>query len=91
MLGLKKLLVLATTLTSIVGSPVQGKRQASSSLDAWLTTESPRALQGVLDNIGVGGAEAVGAKAGIVIASPSRNDPPCWYLLHFTITSTHTL
>lgn len=78
MLSLKKLLVLATSLTSIVGSPVQGKRQASSSLDAWLASESPIALQGVLDNIGAGGAKAVGAKAGIVVASPSQNDPPCW-------------
>lgn len=51
--------------------------RASGSLDSWLAAESPYALQGVLDNIGAGGAKVSGAKSGIVVASPSKSDPDC--------------
>ncbi len=75
MLSLKKLLVLATSLTSA--------RQAGGSLDAWLATQYPIARQGVLDNIGAGGARALGAGAGVVVASPSKTAPPCQHPLNF--------
>lgn len=51
--------------------------RASGSLDQWLATETPYALQGVLDNIGADGAKAAGAKSGVVIASPSKSNPDC--------------
>ena len=76
-LSLKKILVLTNALTSIICSPLQDKRQASGSLEAWLATESSIARQGVLNNIGAEGPKAHGANAGIVIASPSKNEPPC--------------
>jgi hypothetical protein len=50
---------------------------ASESLDSYLTTEAPIALQGVLDNIGLSGQNVPGASAGIVVASPSQSDPNC--------------
>ena len=40
-------------------------------LDSFVATEKTRAVQGILDNIGADGALSHGAKAGIVIASPS--------------------
>ena len=52
------------------------KRQ-STSLDSWLATESPYALDGILNNIGANGGNAQGASSGIVVASPSKNDPDC--------------
>jgi hypothetical protein len=46
-------------------------------LDSWLTTETSTALQGVLDNIGSGGANTAGVSSGFVIASPSKSNPDC--------------
>lgn len=80
MLSIRKLLVLATSLGSVATSPVDHKNQAGGSLDTWLAAESPIALQGVLNNIGAGGAKVTGARAGIVVASPSKNEPPCRYI-----------
>ena len=47
------------------------------SLDVFLDSEEPIAYQGVLDNIGEGGAKVSGAAAGVVVASPSKSDPDC--------------
>lgn len=80
MLNLSKLFVLVTSLASVAPTPIQ-ERQASSSLDTWLISESTIALQGVLNNIGPGGSKAQGAAAGIVVASPSKNDPNCTWSL----------
>jgi glucoamylase len=46
-------------------------------VDSFIATEKPIALAGVLCNIGSGGACASGAASGLVIASPSKTDPPC--------------
>ena len=46
-------------------------------IDTWIATESPIALQGVLNNIGPNGSKAPGAAAGIVVASPSTTSPDC--------------
>ncbi|KAK5074679.1 glycoside hydrolase 15 protein [Lithohypha guttulata] len=78
MLNISKLFVLVTSLASVAPTPIQ-ERQASSSLDTWLISESTIALQGVLNNIGPGGSKAQGAAAGIVVASPSKNDPNYYY------------
>lgn len=55
--------------------------RATGSLDSFIATESPIALQGVLNNIGADGADASGASAGVVVASPSKSDPDCVYPL----------
>ncbi|KAJ7069525.1 glucoamylase [Mycena amicta] len=44
-------------------------------VDSYVTTESPIAKAGLLANIGPSGAKASGAKAGVVIASPSTVNP----------------
>lgn len=64
-------------LTLVQGSVVEFSPRASGSLDSWLATETPIALQGVLNNIGSSGAFTEGADEGIVLASPSKADPNC--------------
>jgi hypothetical protein len=53
------------------------KVQATGSLSNFIASESPIALQGVLNNIGPNGTDASGASPGIVIASPSTSNPNC--------------
>ncbi|KXN88099.1 Glucoamylase [Leucoagaricus sp. SymC.cos] len=50
-----------------------------SSVDAYLKTQDPVSKAGLLANIGPDGAKASGAKAGVVIASPSTHDPDYLY------------
>lgn len=57
------------------------KERATGSLDDFLASEGPIALQGVLNNIGSAGSKAAGAESGLVVASPSRSNPDCQYLL----------
>lgn len=64
---------------SVVGAPQLAPR-ATTSLDAWLASETTVALDGILDNVGSSGAYAKSAKSGIVIASPSTSDPDCEYM-----------
>ncbi|KAF7782370.1 CAZyme family GH15 and CBM20 [Agaricus bisporus var. burnettii] len=59
-----------------------GTYAQSSSVDAYLAAESPIAKAGLLANIGPSGSKSAGAKAGIVIASPSHSDPD--YLFTWT-------
>lgn len=51
--------------------------RATGSLDTWLASETTVARDGILNNIGSSGAYAASAKPGIVIASPSTNNPNC--------------
>lgn len=51
--------------------------RATGSLDSFLSTETPIALQGVLNNIGASGAYSEGISKGVVVASPSKTDPNC--------------
>lgn len=51
--------------------------RATTSLDAWLATETTFSLNGILNNIGASGAYAQSAKNGAVIASPSTSNPDC--------------
>ncbi|KAG8985503.1 hypothetical protein FRB90_004655 [Tulasnella sp. 427] len=55
------------------------KRQLSSTVTSWATTESPIAKAGLLANIGPDGAKDGGAKSGVVIASPSTSNPDYLY------------
>lgn len=50
---------------------------ATRSLDDFLATENPIAFQGILNNIGASGAYSEGVNPGVVIASPSKQDPDC--------------
>lgn len=67
-------------LTLVQGAAVQFAPRASGSLDTWLASETPVALQGVLNNIGSSGAFTEGADAGSVLASPSKADPNCTFI-----------
>ncbi|KAI0675576.1 glucoamylase [Trametes maxima] len=67
-----------TLLTSIVGLAV-GAFAQSSAADAYVASESPIAKAGVLANIGPSGSKSHGAKAGVVIASPSTSNPNYLY------------
>lgn len=51
--------------------------RATTSLDAWLATETTFSLNGILNNIGASGTYAQSAKNGAVIASPSTSNPDC--------------
>jgi glucoamylase len=63
-----------------------GAYAQSSSAAAYLASESPIAKAGLLANIGPSGSKASGAKAGIVIASPSNTNPN--YLFTWTRDSS---
>ncbi|TBU27148.1 glucoamylase [Dichomitus squalens] len=65
-------------LTSLAALAV-GAYAQSSSVDAYVASESPAAKAGLLANIGPSGSKASGAKAGVVIASPSTSNPNYLY------------
>ena len=46
-------------------------------LARYIASETPIALQGILNNIGPDGAKVAGAGSGLVIASPSKVAPNC--------------
>ncbi|CRG92441.1 glucoamylase [Talaromyces islandicus] len=48
-------------------------------IGSFITSESPIAYQGTLNNIGPNGTGAPGASAGIVVASPSQSNPDYFY------------
>ena len=50
------------------------EERATSSLTSFIASESPIALQNVLNNIGPGGEWALGVEAGLVVASPTKTD-----------------
>ena len=62
------------------------RQRQTGSLDSFTVTELPIALQGILNNIGPDGILVPGAAPGLVIASPTQNNPDCMYH-HSTISS----
>lgn len=60
--------------------------RTASGLDSFIAYERPVALQGVLNNIGVKDKETE-VDPGIIIASPSQQDPncKCLYLLNASL------
>jgi glucoamylase len=52
---------------------------AQTAVDTYIATESPIAKAGLLANIGPSGSKSSGAKAGVVIASPSTSNPDYLY------------
>lgn len=79
MLLLPKILTIgAGLLSSCWADPTPSlqntKREA---IDNFIATESPVALQGVLNNVGANGGKVPGAASGVVVASPSQSNPDC--------------
>ena len=62
------------------------QQRQTGTLDNFTATELPIALQGILNNIGPAGILVPGAAPGLVIASPTQNNPDCMYH-HSTISS----
>ncbi|PLN80393.1 Glucoamylase [Aspergillus taichungensis] len=63
-------------LTAFVPGSIQPWQ---SSLDTWLSSEAKYARQAILDNIGSSGPWVPGAKTGVVVASPSTDNPDYFY------------
>lgn len=76
MLSLSKVLLVLALGHAVTAAP-QLSARATASLDTWLSTETSFALDGILANIGASGTYAKTAKAGVVIASPSTENPDC--------------
>lgn len=55
-------------------------------LDDWLNAEFTTSLTGILNNIGTRGEWVPGASSGVVVASPSRENPDCILLFCLSIT-----
>nr|OQO19733.1 hypothetical protein B0A51_12311 [Rachicladosporium sp. CCFEE 5018] len=53
--------------------------RATGTLTTWTASESPVALQGILNNLGSNGSKAHGAGDGVLVASLSTIDPPYFY------------
>ncbi|KAB8235256.1 hypothetical protein ETB97_009487 [Aspergillus alliaceus] len=71
-------LISLNAIAGAVASPFSGyKRQ--SDINSFIEKETPIAKQGVLNNIGADGKLAQGAAAGIVVASPSKDNPDYFY------------
>lgn len=64
---------------AVVAAPQPIFRRATGSLDAWLASETGVAVDVILNNIGSTGAFAQSAASGVVIASPSTNNPDYYY------------
>lgn len=62
---------------------ILNKERATGSLNDFIASEGPIALQGVLNNIGAAGSKVAGAAPGLVVASPSKSNPDCKYALPF--------
>ncbi|KAG9000988.1 hypothetical protein FRB90_011698, partial [Tulasnella sp. 427] len=72
--------IVALSSASALKLPAEAeKRQLSSTVTSWVTTESPIAKAGLLANIGPDGAKDGGAASGVVIASPSTSNPDYLY------------
>lgn len=75
----------ASAIAAGLAASFQGSEQpaiaprATGTIASYLASESPIAVQGVLNNIGPNGTNAPGADAGIVVASPSRVNPDYYY------------
>ncbi|KAJ5212773.1 uncharacterized protein N7498_004419 [Penicillium cinerascens] len=69
----------ALTLGQAVLAAPHLEARATGSLDTWLASETSVARQGILHNIGASGVYAASAKPGIVIASPSTDNPDYYY------------
>ncbi|KAJ3843576.1 glucoamylase [Lentinula raphanica] len=70
--------MLLSTLCVILAAARQAWTQ-SSTVDAYIASQSPLAKADLLANIGPSGSKSMGAKSGIVVASPSNVNPDYLY------------
>lgn len=81
--GLSSLLLLgACAYQTVFGRPEvsQPRHQGEllrRSVDSFISTEKPYAMQQLLCNIGPSGCHSSGVQSGIVIASPDKANPDC--------------
>ncbi|KAH8427554.1 glycoside hydrolase family 15 protein [Aspergillus melleus] len=75
----KSLLSLNILAGAVVASPRFPVFRRQADVDSFIEKQTPIAKQGVLDNIGADGERVEGAAAGIVVASPSKEDPDYFY------------
>lgn len=68
-------------LAFAIPSPLQDvlEERATGSLSSWLASQSPIALQGILDNVGSSGSKVSGASPGVIVASPSKSNPDYFF------------
>lgn len=66
-----------TLAQSVLGAPPRVDPRAAASVDSWLASEATIAVDRILSNIGSTGQYAASSKSGIVIASPSTDNPDC--------------
>lgn len=71
----------ALAFSSWATAAPQLNARATGSVDSWFASETTVALDGILANIGADGEFSKSAKSGIVIASPSTDNPDCEELL----------
>ncbi|PYH95467.1 histidine-tagged glucoamylase [Aspergillus ellipticus CBS 707.79] len=67
------------TVSGLVCSGLANVLPRRATLDSWLSSEATVARTAILNNIGADGAWVSGADAGIVVASPSTDDPDYFY------------
>ena len=79
MRAISPLLLLGTLTAQVIfGRPDAVRIRRS--VDDFITTESPIAMRNLLCNIGPDGCDASGAASGIVVASPSKENPDYTYI-----------
>lgn len=78
--GLGSVLLLGTLAAQkALGLPSRNAQLQRRSVDSFVSSEGPIALQKLLCNIGSDGCEAQTAAPGVVVASPSTSSPNCTY------------
>jgi glucoamylase len=74
---MRNFLISLNAIAGAVASPSFPLYKRQSDINAFIEKETPIAKQGLLNNIGADGELVKGASSGIVVASPSKNDPDC--------------
>ena len=77
---MKVSIVTSLFITACFALPAESQQvraRATGSLSSFIASESPIALQGILNNLGPSGSLAPGAAPGILVASPSTTNPNC--------------
>ncbi|KAF9885466.1 hypothetical protein FE257_012902 [Aspergillus nanangensis] len=75
----KTLFLINAFAGAVAASPRFPMHRRQSDLEAFIQKQTPIAKQGVLNNIGDEGSLVQGAAAGIVVASPSKDNPDYFY------------
>ncbi|MCJ1315074.1 hypothetical protein MMC15_000389 [Xylographa vitiligo] len=71
--------LVTTACFALPAEPHHLRPRATGSLSSFIASESPIALQGILNNLGPSGSLAPGAAPGILVASPSTTNPNYFY------------